>query len=36
MVIPRVQYNDDVLNVMPVDRAGIFLTQCGRDNFYME
>ena len=36
MVIPKVQYDRSVLDVMPVDRVGVFITECGQNNFYVE
>ena len=36
VVIPSDQYTIDVLEIVPVDMASVFISQCGQDNFYIE
>ncbi|PIK40931.1 putative laminin subunit alpha [Apostichopus japonicus] len=35
LAIPADQYTDDILNEIPLDTAGEFITFCGSDNFFI-
>ena len=36
LVVPENQYNEEVINILPIDSSGAFINECGDDNFYIE
>lgn len=36
LVVPAEQYNDDMLDQDDLDQAGVFISQCGQNHFYID
>lgn len=36
MAVQTVQYENQILDIQPVDTASVFVTKCGQNNYYMD
>ncbi len=36
LVVPAEQYNEEIIEILPIDSSGAFINECGDDNFHVE